>query len=125
MIARLYVLEEIWKDIEGFEGKYAVSNLGNVYSYYLKRNLKFNIKENKYYGELKFKAADKLLEHSRLSRKLFGSGCAFLGSCGICLNNVGNAVYLAIDSPYHFGLLNACLGNTLYQLLNGFGIFAE
>ena len=33
---------ELWKDIDGFEGKYAISNLGNVYSYYLGRNLKFN-----------------------------------------------------------------------------------
>lgn len=25
-------MEEVWKDIEGFEGKYQVSNLGNVKS---------------------------------------------------------------------------------------------
>lgn len=31
--------EEIWKDIPGYENKYAVSNLGNVYSYKAKRNL--------------------------------------------------------------------------------------
>ena len=25
-------MEEIWKDIEGFEGRYKVSNIGNVMS---------------------------------------------------------------------------------------------
>lgn len=33
-------MQEVWKDIKGYEGKYAVSNLGNVYSYKYNRNLK-------------------------------------------------------------------------------------
>lgn len=33
---------EEWKEIEGFDGKYWVSNLGNVYSTYIKHNLAFN-----------------------------------------------------------------------------------
>ena len=32
--------EEIWKDVVGYEGLYKVSNLGNVYSNYVNRNLK-------------------------------------------------------------------------------------
>lgn len=32
--------KEIWKDIPGYEGRYAVSSLGNVYSYRSRRNLK-------------------------------------------------------------------------------------
>lgn len=32
-------MQEIWKNIKGFEGKYKVSNLGNVYSYKSHRNL--------------------------------------------------------------------------------------
>ena len=38
-------MEEIWKDIEGYEGLYRVSNLGNVYSYYVNRNLKAGISD--------------------------------------------------------------------------------
>ena len=30
---------EIWKDIPGYDGKYKISNYGNVYSEYVKRNL--------------------------------------------------------------------------------------
>lgn len=33
-------MNEIWKDIPGYENKYQVSNLGNVYSYKHKRILK-------------------------------------------------------------------------------------
>ena len=32
--------EEIWKDVVGYEGKYLVSNYGNVYSIKYKRNIK-------------------------------------------------------------------------------------
>lgn len=32
--------KEIWKDIVGYEGKYKVSNLGNVMSYNFYRNKK-------------------------------------------------------------------------------------
>ena len=35
-------MKELWKDIKGFENKYAISNLGNVYSYYLKHNMSLN-----------------------------------------------------------------------------------
>lgn len=46
--------EEIWKDIEGFEGRYAISNLGNVKSLkfagkFGPRNLKPGIGTTKYY----------------------------------------------------------------------------
>lgn len=36
--------EEIWKDIKGFEGKYKISNLGNVKSVYRTINYIFNNK---------------------------------------------------------------------------------
>lgn len=48
--------EEIWKDIEGYEGLYRVSNLGNVYSYLSNKKLnpgndkgylKVNLSKNK------------------------------------------------------------------------------
>lgn len=32
--------EEIWKNIEGYDGMYRISNLGNVYSKHINRNLK-------------------------------------------------------------------------------------
>lgn len=35
-------MEEIWRPIKDYEGLYDVSNLGNVYSYRLKRNLKLS-----------------------------------------------------------------------------------
>lgn len=38
-------MEEVWKDIEGYEGLYKVSNLGNVYSCYINRNLKNGISD--------------------------------------------------------------------------------
>ena len=31
--------DEIWKDIPGYDGKYKISNYGNVYSENIKRNL--------------------------------------------------------------------------------------
>lgn len=30
-------MQEIWKDIEGYEGRYAVSNMGNIWSYKSRR----------------------------------------------------------------------------------------
>lgn len=33
-------INEVWKDIDGYDGMYKVSNLGNVYSKYVNRNLK-------------------------------------------------------------------------------------
>lgn len=36
-------MEEIWKDIEGYEGLYKVSNIGNLYSNYVKRNLQLSL----------------------------------------------------------------------------------
>lgn len=40
--------EEIWKDIKGYETKYAISNLGNVFSKYLGRNMKAYINDDGY-----------------------------------------------------------------------------
>lgn len=37
-------MQEIWKDINGYEGSYKISNLGNVYSLVRNRILKPNIK---------------------------------------------------------------------------------
>lgn len=31
-------MKEVWKDVKGYEGLYKVSNLGNIYSVYSKRN---------------------------------------------------------------------------------------
>lgn len=33
-------VNEVWKDIDGYDGMYKISNLGNVYSKYVNRNLK-------------------------------------------------------------------------------------
>lgn len=32
-------MEEVWKDIKGYEGRYKISNLGNVYTYLRDRNM--------------------------------------------------------------------------------------
>ena len=42
-------MEEIWKDIEGFEDHYKISNLGNVYGKKRKRNLKPSLNSHGYY----------------------------------------------------------------------------
>lgn len=50
---RNYITEkEVWKDIEGYEGLYKISNFGNVYSCRLKRNMKQ--KTNKGYKMITF-----------------------------------------------------------------------
>lgn len=36
----MVTMSEIWKDVEGYEGLYQVSNKGNVKSFYTNRNLK-------------------------------------------------------------------------------------
>lgn len=41
-------MEEFWKDIEGYEGLYKISNLGNVKSSYKNKILKPRVKENGY-----------------------------------------------------------------------------
>ena len=41
-------MEEIWKDMKGFESKYKISSNGNCYSYFLNRNLKPTIDTNGY-----------------------------------------------------------------------------
>ena len=42
-------MEEIWKDIKGYEGLYQVSNLGNIKSLKLNRLKKtFNLQRKKY-----------------------------------------------------------------------------
>lgn len=40
--------EEIWKDINGYEGLYKVSNLGNIKRFNKSKNRKFNINRNGY-----------------------------------------------------------------------------
>ena len=42
-------MEEIWKDVVGFEGLYKVSNYGNIYSCRAKRNLIPTISTTGYY----------------------------------------------------------------------------
>ena len=42
-------MEEVWKDIEGFEDLYKISNLGNVYSKRNERNLKPCLNSGGYY----------------------------------------------------------------------------
>lgn len=39
-------MNEIYKDIKGYEGKYSVSNKGNIYSYHKKSKLKFGLNGN-------------------------------------------------------------------------------
>ena len=40
---------EIWRDIKSYEGKYKVSNLGNIWSVHNDRNFEQNYKEAGYY----------------------------------------------------------------------------
>ena len=40
-------MKEVWKDIKGYEGRYKVSNYGNVYSINNKKILKWNINSRK------------------------------------------------------------------------------
>lgn len=40
-------MKEIWKDIKGYEGRYKISNLGNVYSYLSKKIMKPNLSSKK------------------------------------------------------------------------------
>lgn len=42
-------MEEIWKDIKGFEDKYKISNNGDCFSYFLNRCLKSRITKNSGY----------------------------------------------------------------------------
>ena len=44
------MMDEIWKDIEGYEGRYQVSNLGRV------RRLAYTYKKNNRWGEFDYKA---------------------------------------------------------------------
>ena len=39
---------EVWKDIEGYEGHYKISNKGNVYSCFSKTNMKIQKRKNNY-----------------------------------------------------------------------------
>ena len=41
-------MEEIWKDIKGYEGLYKISNFGNVYSLNIKRNKKLSMNRHGY-----------------------------------------------------------------------------
>lgn len=65
-------MNEVWKDIEGYEGLYKVSNLGNIYSYKSKRKLKLSSQLNEYLTVQLFKnkIGKRLLVH-RLVAKTF------------------------------------------------------
>ena len=55
-------MEEIWKDIPGYEGKYQVSSMGNV------KSLSRTIHSSNQYGEFEFQIKERVLrpgEHSR------------------------------------------------------------
>lgn len=41
-------MEEVWKDIKGYEGLYKISNFGNVYSLNIKRNKTLSMSRNGY-----------------------------------------------------------------------------
>lgn len=41
-------MKEVWKDVEDYEGLYQVSNFGNLYSNYVKRNLQLSLDEYGY-----------------------------------------------------------------------------
>lgn len=72
-------------------------------------------------GDLKkseIEPADKVLKHSRLSRKLFGNSGAFLGGCGVCLNRAGNLGDIAVNFVDHLVLLVAGIGNGFNDALN-------
>ena len=61
-------MEEVWKDIEGFEDLYKISNLGNVYGKKYKRNRKPCLNSHGYYhvglrknGEQKYMLIHRLI----------------------------------------------------------------
>ena len=64
-------MEEIWKDIEGYEGLYQVSNLGNVKSLKAKRNLYYSNSNNGYLRVGLFKGTRKMFAIHRLVAKAF------------------------------------------------------
>ena len=41
-------MEEVWKDVEGYEGLYQVSTCGNLYSSYVKRKLQLSLDQYGY-----------------------------------------------------------------------------
>ena len=45
-------MEEIWKDVQGYEGEYQISNLGNVFS--VKSNKELKITDSHGYGSVMF-----------------------------------------------------------------------
>ena len=59
-------MEEIWKDMKGFESKYKISSNGNCYSYFLNRNLKPTIDTN---GYLLYKLSKDGKQYTSRSRK--------------------------------------------------------
>ena len=67
-------MEEIWKDIKGYEGYYQVSNLGNIKSLH-KRNygeiLKLPIKRGYYQAGLRKKGTRKFFQVHRLVAEAF------------------------------------------------------
>ena len=56
-------MEEIWKDIPGYEGKYQVSSMGNV------KSLSRTIHSSNQYGEFEFQIKERVLRPGQHSRE--------------------------------------------------------
>lgn len=65
-------MEEVWKDIVGYEGLYRVSNLGNVYSCYMNKTLSIATRSDKYkFVVLRKNGKDKYMTIHRLVAEAF------------------------------------------------------
>lgn len=65
-------MNEEWKDVKGYEGRYKVSSFGNVYSYYVDRNLSIAANKTGYkYVVLKKDGKQKHMQVHRLVAEAF------------------------------------------------------
>lgn len=64
-------MQEIWKDIEGYEGIYRVSNLGRIYSYHSNKILKQRVHNDYLYINLSKESSRKTFRAHRLVAKAF------------------------------------------------------
>lgn len=79
-------MQEVWKDIPNFEGKYQISNLGNVKSLYTKRIKKLTVTNTGYY-------------EVNLNHKVF------------LVHRLVATTF--IDNPYNYNVVNHIDGNKL------------
>lgn len=108
-------MEEIWKDIAGYEGLYQVSNLGRVKS--LKRVLKYNSKNQfKSYKQV-CEIKEKILKHTK-----YNTGYDYVS---LCKNNIKQNVPVHrlvaeafISNSHNYPCVNHIDGNKLNNIVS-------